>query len=92
MLRPAILIGFALFILSTPMVHADQHQPEKSPEELVAEGMNTLMQAMKLFLHSLPQFGEPYINDKGDIVIPRVHPEKPGDKAPQNDEENKRRI
>ena len=80
-------------LISSPLSAADPLQDQKSPEELATEGMRTLMEAMKLFMHSLPQFGAPYINENGDIVIPRVHPEAPKDKSnPDGKDKGKRQI
>jgi hypothetical protein len=88
MLRSAVVPFLAITLISSPVSAADPPEGQKSPEQLVTEGMRTLMEAMKLFMHSLPQFGEPYINENGDIVIPRVHPEAPEDKS-NPDEKNK---
>ncbi|MEC7648326.1 MAG: hypothetical protein VX900_08280 [Pseudomonadota bacterium] len=51
------------------------------------------MQAMKLFMQNLPQFGEPYINENGDIVIPQVQPKNPpSEPAEKSEEKGKRQI
>lgn len=93
MLRITIAAFLAIALISSPVSASDPPQGEKSPEQLVTEGMRTLMEAMKLFMHSLPQFGEPYINENGDIVIPRVHPETPKDKSnPDEKDKGKRQI
>ena len=93
MLRSAIVAFLTISLISSPLSAADPPQDQKSPEELVTEGMRTLMEAMKLFMHSLPQFGEPYINENGDIVIPCVHPETPKDKSnPDEKDKGKRQI
>lgn len=48
---------------------------------------------MKLFMQNLPQFGEPYINDNGDIVIPRVQLKDPlSEPAEKTGEKGKRQI
>lgn len=93
MLRSAIVTFLAISLISSPISAADPPEGQKSPEQLVTEGMRTLMEAMKLFMRSLPQFGEPYINENGDIVIPRVHPEAPEDKTnPDKKDKEKRQI
>ena len=81
MSRTVLAAALAGALLVTAPTLAADPPPEKTPEELVAEGMNTLMQAMQLFLKSIPQFGEPYVNDNGDIVIPRIHPEESPEKG-----------
>ncbi|MEC7537242.1 MAG: hypothetical protein VYB59_08085 [Pseudomonadota bacterium] len=48
---------------------------------------------MKLFTQNLPQFGEPYINENGDIVIPQVQPKNPSSEpAEKSEEKGKRQI
>lgn len=93
MLRSAMVAFLTISLISSPLSAADPLQNQKSPEELVTVGMRTLMEAMKLFMHSLPQFGEPYINENGDIVLPRVYPEAPKDKSnPDGKDKGKRQI
>jgi len=92
MFHTIAILALSIFLFAAPAAQADGPKPEKTPEELVTEGMNTLMQAMKLFMHSLPQFGEPYINENGDIVIPRIHPEGQGEKPAEKSDDAKRRI
>ena len=92
MLRISAIICLSLFLFVTP-VRADAPTPEKSPEQLLSEGMRSLMQAMKLFMQNLPQFDEPYINDNGDIVIPRVQLKDPlSEPAEKSEEKGKRQI
>ena len=88
MLRSVVVAFLAITLISSPVSAADPPKGQKSPEQLVTEGINTLMEAMKLFMHSLPQFSQPFMNENGDIVIPRVHPEAPEDKS-NPDEKNK---
>ena len=92
MLRISAIICLSLFLFATP-VRADAPTPEKSPEQLLSEGMRSLMQAMKLFMQNLPQFGEPYITDNGDIVIPRMQPKNPpSEPTEKSEEKGKRQI
>ena len=92
MLRMSAIICLSLFLFVTP-VRANVPTPEKSPEKLLSEGMRSLMQAMKLFMQNLPQFGEPYINENGDIVIPQVQPKNPpSEPAEKSEEKGKRQI
>jgi hypothetical protein len=91
MLRSTVVAFLAITFISSPVSAADQPEDQKSPEQLVTEGINTLTEAMKLFMHSLPQFSEPFINKNGDIVIPRVYPEAPEDKPNSNEKDKGRR-
>ena len=90
MLRISAIICLSLFLFATP-VRADAPTPEKPPEQFLSEGMRSLMQAMKLFMQNLPQFGEPYITDYGDIVIPRIQPKNPPSKSTEKSEEKGKR-
>ena len=47
---------------------------------------------MKLFMQNLPQFGEPYITDNGDIVIPRIQPKNPPSEPTEKSEEKKESV
>ena len=90
MLRSVVVAFLAITLISSPVSAADPPKGQKSPEQLVTEGIKTLMEAMKLFMHSLPQFSEPFMNENGDIVIPRVYPE-PSENKPTSDEKDKGR-
>jgi hypothetical protein len=90
MLRSLVVAFLAITLISSPVSAADPPKGQKSPEQLVTEGINTLMEAMKLFMHSLPQFSQPFMNENGDIVIPRVYPE-PSENKPNPNERDKGR-
>ena len=51
----------------------DQHTQEqwKRAEELARKSMEELLRSFELFYEGLPQYGTPYVNQNGDIVIPR---------------------
>ncbi len=92
MLRLSAIICLFISLFVTPM-RADAPTPEKSPEQLLSEGMRSLMQEMKLFMQNLPQFGEPYITDNGDIIIPRIQPKNPpSEPTEKSEEKGKRQI
>lgn len=88
----APIIVAAMMLTVSPAAVGQSEKPEKTPEELVSEGVQMLMQAMQLFLKQVPQFGEPYVNDNGDIVIPRRHPDKEKPKAEPDLPDGQRRI
>jgi hypothetical protein len=52
----------------------DQQTQEqwRRAEELARKGMDELLQSLKLFKEGLPEYGTPYVNRNGDIVIPRM--------------------
>jgi len=55
-------------------------------QEEAAEGISKLLQALQLFVKSVPQFSAPEVLPNGDIIIRRIHPEK--EPAPQQPENN----
>lgn len=48
--------------------------PGREPEELAREGVEKLMRALEGLLQAIPQYGAPYVDEDGDIVIPRLNP------------------
>ena len=56
-------------ILATPPAQED-------PQTLASEGIQQLIRAMELMLLAIPQFEAPEINENGDIIIRRKHPER----------------
>jgi hypothetical protein len=71
----------ALLLAQAPAVAAeeqplgvpDQQTQEqwKRAERLVHKGVEELLRSFDLFKDAFPQYGLPYINPDGDIVIPR---------------------
>lgn len=70
----ATVLAGALVLLQPAAVMAEDEK-ETSPEELTAEAMDRLLKALELFLGSLPQYEAPYVNENGDIIIKRKHPQ-----------------
>ena len=84
-----ILPIFALFFaLAQPALSADDQKvqpPKDNPEQMIEEGVNAVLNALKKLLRSIPQYAVPEILDNGDIIIRRIHPEnKPRQQSPQN--------
>lgn len=50
----------------------------QSPGALAAEGLETLLQALDLFIESIPQYEPPELTEDGDIILRR----KRDDRAP----------
>jgi hypothetical protein len=50
-------------------------------QEEAIEGISKLMQALEMFVKSVPQFEAPEVLPNGDIIIRRIHPDK--DRAPE---------
>jgi len=84
-----ILPIFALFFaLAQPALSADDQKvqpPKYNPEQMIEEGVDAILNALKKLLRSIPQYAIPEILDNGDIIIRRIHPEnKPPQQSPQN--------
>ena len=64
----------------------DSAEKQRRATDMAIEATQMLMRALDLMIEALPEYGPPYINDKGDIVIPRIHkgapPEPAGKSAP----------
>ena len=77
----------AALAASTPSAAQTEDRP---PEELAIEGIERLMQALEAFIHSIPQYEAPEINEEGDIIIRRKRPSEsepePTPTAPDLDE------
>ena len=74
MLRISAIICLS-FLFVTP-VRADARHPKIT--ETIVVRRNAISDAgYEAFYADLPQFGEPYITDNGDIVIPRIQPKNP---------------
>jgi hypothetical protein len=79
----AILAGM---LLVSPAVLAQEEEQAPTPESEAMAGIDRLMRALELLLQSIPQFEAPYMNDEGDIVIPRkrVPADEPPEEAPEH--------
>ncbi len=70
----AMAAGFLLTIAAAAPAAAEDPQPLPPPEasELALEGVGKLMRALELFMQSIPSYGQPFIDEDGNIVIPRL--------------------
>ena len=68
------LLIVAAMLTSAPVLGAPQEQ--KDPQTLATQGIQQLIRAMELMLLAIPQFEAPVINENGDIIIRRKHPER----------------
>ncbi len=70
----AMAAGFLMAFSAVTPAAADDAQPLPPPEasELALEGVGKLMRALELFMRSIPAYGQPYIDEDGNIVIPRL--------------------
>lgn len=72
-LFPAALGVMLLAATSAPLAQSSEESEQGGPEEMAREGIERLMNALEAFLSSIPQYGVPYVDDDGDIVIPRLN-------------------
>ena len=63
------LIGFG-----TPVAYA-QDSLQGAQQEAV-EGLSKLLDALGMFVKSVPQFSAPEVLPNGDIIIRRIHPDQ----------------
>ncbi len=63
----------AALLLAALFVTAPASAQEKRPEELALEGINKVLQALNLFMDSIPQYEAPEVLENGDIIIRRKH-------------------
>ncbi len=74
-LLTASAISAALLIGAAPAI-ADSYG-ERTPEELVEDGLDSLRGALQRFMETLPRFEAPIITDDGDIILRRQPPPEP---------------
>ena len=70
----AMILIAAIMLISAPIPGVAQER--KDPQTLASEGIQQLLRAMELMLLAIPQFEAPVINENGDIIIRRKHPER----------------
>jgi hypothetical protein len=80
----AIVAAVCLAVMAAPSVADEPSQPSQREraETFAREGMESLMQALDLLLHSIPQYELPMMNENGDIIIRRRHESDPAKPAP----------
>jgi len=83
--------ALTLALAATPAA-AQEEDPQGSPGEMAREGVEQLMNAIETFVHSLPMYGAPRIDDEGNIVIPRLDKDEPSERTPERKPENPERT
>ena len=85
-LAAALALGLA-GIGASPALAQDSTL-EGAQQEAV-EGIGKLLQALQMFVKSVPQFSAPEVLPNGDIIIRRIHPEDaPAQEAPKDDRDS----
>lgn len=55
----------------------DSAPPPATPDsarEMAVEGISKILQALDLFVKSVPQYAPPEVLENGDIILRRIHP------------------
>ena len=84
-----------LIIVSTSVISADLYKlqvppsQQKKPGEIIEDGMNIVLNSLKLLLKSIPQYKAPEVLKNGDIIIRRV---TPGEEQPKTRNKHKKTI
>jgi hypothetical protein len=83
----ATLLAAVIAVAGIPAAHAEDSTLEGAQQEAV-EGLSKLLQALGMFVKSVPQFSAPEVLPNGDIIIRRIHPqdEPAPSKPPEKDD------
>lgn len=57
-----------------PPPHLEGPNLADDPLALAQDALERLMRAFGSMLESLPQYGAPRLNERGDIIVPRLNP------------------
>lgn len=68
----------ALLLAGSPAAAAEEGGSGGEPSEMAREGVEQIMKALETFLSQIPRYGTPYVDDEGNIVIPRLNEGEPG--------------
>lgn len=81
-------VALSVMLLAAPaaLAQSDGESGQGSPEEMAREGVERLMDALEAFLSSIPQYGVPYVDEDGNIVIPRLN-QPDDDESSEQDED-----
>ena len=88
-LRAAILAA-VIGIASTASYPAfAQDSTLDNAQKEAVDGIAKLLQALDLFVKSVPQFSAPEVLPNGDIILRRIHPDqKPAPERPKHDDDS----
>jgi hypothetical protein len=69
------LVAFGLVAGSAGAALAQDAAPTpEDAQKLAVEGLNKLLDALDLFVKSVPQYSTPEVMPNGDIILRRIHP------------------
>jgi len=83
----AAIVAVAMAVIAAPAARAQESTLDDAQQEAV-EGLSKLLQALGLFVKSVPQFSAPEVLPNGDIILRRIHPDQsPAPKPPKSDDD-----
>ncbi|MDZ7712729.1 MAG: hypothetical protein U5L06_06300 [Rhodovibrio sp.] len=91
-IRTLTLATALAFALAAQPAAAQKDEQQGSPGEMAREGVEQLMNAIETFVHSLPMYGAPRLDEEGNIVIPRLDKDEPSQRKPERKPENPERA
>ncbi len=77
-------------VLTLALATPSYAQERPSPGDMAREGMERIVEALRLLIDQIPQYEAPEILDNGDIIIRRRRPEEEKPEPP--DDEGSARI
>jgi hypothetical protein len=87
-LRRAVLAGVVALAGTLSAAQAQDSTMQDAQREAV-EGIGKLLEALQMFVKSVPQYSAPEVLPNGDIIIRRVHPNKePAPAKPEADDDD----
>jgi hypothetical protein len=84
----AVALLLASLGLGAPVALAEDTTLQDAQKEAV-EGIGKLLQALQMFVKSVPQYAAPEVLPNGDIILRRVNPDKaPAPQTPKTDDDS----
>ncbi|MEH6524512.1 MAG: hypothetical protein V7723_00455 [Sneathiella sp.] len=71
-----VLLVSVMTVFVSMAAPASAQSNDNTPEELAVEGIAKLMDALGVFIQSIPQYEMPEMNEDGDIIIRRKRSEE----------------
>jgi hypothetical protein len=87
-MRMTAALLLASLSLGAPAVQAQDSTLQDAQKEAV-EGIGKLLEALQMFVKSVPQYSAPEVLPNGDIIIRRVNPDQtPAPEAPKSNDDD----
>jgi hypothetical protein len=87
-MRMTAALLLASLSLGAPAVQAQDSTLQDAQKEAV-EGIGKLLEALQMFVKSVPQYSAPEVLPNGDIILRRLQPNKePAPETPKTDDDD----